>query len=88
MSALPILMVGRRPDYVPMVTSNWIRSSYHGLNPRLDTRVHDTYEHALIERYWKDPDFVWLFAANPEDTNFVHGWLWNRAGNVGGLADS
>lgn len=80
-----MLMVGRRPEYVPMVTSNWMSSSRAGNGVRVDRRVHDTYEHALIERYWRDPDFVWLFAANPADTNFVHGWLCGELTDVGPL---
>lgn len=85
MSALPILMVGRRPEYVNMVTSNWISSGWHGNGVRVDPRVYNTYEHALIERYWRDPDFVWLFAANPQDTNFVYGWLCGELTDVGPL---
>lgn len=85
MSQLPILMVGRRPEFVPMVTSNWMTSSRVGTGVRVDRRVHDVYEHALIERYWRDPDFVWLFAANPTDTNFVYGWLCGELTDVGPL---
>lgn len=85
MTALPILMVGRRPEFVPMVTSNWMTSSRVGTGVRVDRRVHDVYEHALIARYWRDPDFVWLFAANPTDTNFVYGWLCGELTDVGPL---
>lgn len=74
---LKLLMVGRAPSYVPMVTNNWIMScGTSGMFGRaVDHRVWTTYEHALIERYWKDPGMVWLFATNPHDSNFVHGWL-------------
>ena len=68
-----------------MVTNNWVTSGVEHRDRRVDRRVYTTYEHALIERYWKDPDFVWLFAANPEDTNFVYGWLCGELTDVGPL---
>lgn len=81
---LRLLMVGRRPEYVPMVTNNWIRSGEQcGLGYRVDSRVWTTYEHALIERYWREPHMQWLFAANPADTNFVHGWLCGEHTDLG-----
>ncbi len=76
--SLDILMVGRQPSYVPMVTNNWLMSAgaREGMFGRdCPYRVWTTYEHALIERYWNDPGMLWLFAANPVDTNYVYGWL-------------
>jgi hypothetical protein len=67
------------------VTNNWVSSGVEHRDRHVDRRVYTTYEHALIERYWKDPDFVWLFAANPTDTNFVYGWLCGELTDVGPL---
>lgn len=72
---LDIMMVERRPEFWPMAASNWLKSSVEPWRPGGDVRVWRTYEHALVERAWKDPGMVWLFAADPTDTNFVHGWL-------------
>lgn len=84
-AALSVLMVGRRPEYVPMVTNNWVTSAVEHRDRNVDRRCFTVYEHALIEKYWKDPDFVWLFAANPTDTNFVYGWLCGELTDVGPL---
>lgn len=79
-----IRIAGRRPAFVPMVTNNWLLSGERGpLASRVDRRVYSTYEHALIERYWKDPGMVWLFATNPADSNYAYGWLCGESTNVG-----
>lgn len=80
---LAIAVVGRRPEYLAWVMNSWILSSEHDNALRADRRVHTTYEHALIERYWKDPGFTWLFAVNPDDTNFCYGYLCGEATDVG-----
>lgn len=84
-SPLEIMMVGRRPEYFAMVASGWIRSSEEPWRPGGDPRVWRVYEHALIERAWKDPGMVWLFAVNPTDTNFVYGYLVGEHTDAGPL---
>lgn len=72
---LPLAVVGRRDDFVPFVTSSWIQSAERGAAMRVPQKVWSTYEHALITKYWNDPNHTWLFATNPADTNFVYGYL-------------
>ena len=80
---LPVALVGRNPSYVPWVTASWIRSTTPGPYVGVDPRVHDTYEHAMIEGYWRDPNMAWVFAAKPEDTNFCYGFLCGEHTNIG-----
>ena len=81
--ALDIALVGKAPAYVPWVTNSWVRSSRPGYFPNADPRIHTTYEHALIERYWRDPVMAWVFAARPEDTNFCYGYLCGEHTDIG-----
>lgn len=80
---LDIMMVGRRDDFVPMVANNWLMSGERGAPLRVQRQVYMTYEHAHLEKYWKDPTVLWLFACNPQDTNYCYGWCCGLHTDVG-----